>query len=242
MLVASTNIDPAKTGVVFTNGTTFSYVQSGTVITATATSHGLVVGNNINVVITTGNNFSTFYTVQTVPDANTFTLTSFLSQTISSGGGSGNFLKFSKFTTLTNGTFKGRAFAFQLELTTGKSLVENIDIQQAGIVASFPSRTETSYLTGNPSNPVSMESQPSGTSQKTVTFARPFFTGLTGLGGQNVFKPNVGVTVQNLGSGETVIINNITGTSFDIGVRNAANNGFSNRFFTFTAVGYGKGV
>ena len=152
------------------------------------------------------------------------------------------FLKFSNFTTLTNGTFKGRAFAFQLELTTGKSLVENIDIQQAGIVASFPSRTETSYLTGNPSNPVSMESQPSGTSQKTVTFARPFFTGLTGLGGQNVFKPNVGVTVQNLGSGETVIINNITGTSFDIGVRNAANNGFSNRFFTFTAVGYGKGV
>ena len=242
MLVASTNVDPVKTGVLFTNGTSFSYVQSGTVITATATNHGLAVGNNINVVITNGNNFSTFYTVQTVPDANTFTLTSFVDQTITSGGGSGNFLKFTKFTALTNGTFKGRAFAFQLVLTTGKPLVENISIQQAGIVASFPSRTENSYLTGNSSNPVSMQPQQSGTSQKTVTFARPFFTGLAGLGGLNAFKPNVGVTVQNLGSGETVVISNITGTSFDIGIRNAADNGFSNRTFTFTAVGYGKGV
>ena len=242
MLVASTNVDPAKTGVLFTNGTSFSYVQSGTVITATATNHGLAVGNNINVVITNGNNFSTFYTVQTVPDADTFTLTSFASQTITSGGGSGNFLKFSNFTTLTNGTFKGRAFAFQLELTTGKPLVENIDIQQAGIVASFSARTESSYLTGDPSNPISMQPQQSGQSQKTVTFARPFFTGLTGLGGANSFKPNVGVTVQDLASGETVVINNVSGTSFDIGIRNAADTGFSNRTFTFSAVGYGKGV
>lgn len=87
-----------------------------------------------------------------------------------------------------------------------------------------------------------MAAQQSGTSQKTVTFARPFFTGTSDLGGVNAFKPNIGVTVQNLGSGETVIINNISGTSFDIGIRNAANTGFSNRTFTFSAVGYGKGV
>ena len=248
MLVASTNVDPASSAVTFTNGTSFTYVQdngsedgstNGTVMTCSSTNHGLNVGDNIKIIFTQ-DNFSTFYTVQTVPNANKFTLTSPINQAVSSG--SGNFLKFSKFTTLTNGTFRGRAFAFQLQLTTGKPLVENIDIQQAGIVASFPSRTENSYLTGNPSNPVSMEVQQSGTSQKTVTFARPFFTGLAGLGGANSFKPNVGVTVQNLGSGETVIINNITGTSFDIGIRNAANNGFSNRDFTFTAVGYGKGV
>ena len=243
MFVASNNLDSSmSSAIAFTSGTNFSYTQSGTVIEATATNHGLSVGDNIKTIIHTGNNFSTFYTIQTVPNANTFTFTSFLDQTIGSGGGGGNFLKFSKFTALTNGTFKGRSFAFQLQLTTGKPLVENISIQQAGVIASFPSRTENSYLTGNPSNPVSMAAQQSGTSQKTVTFARPFFTGTTNFGGVNSFIPNVGVTVQNLGAGETVIINNISGTSFDIGIRNAANTGFSNRTFTFSAVGYGKGV
>jgi predicted phage tail protein len=241
MFAASTNVDPSKaSAIAFTNGTAFSFTQSGTVITATATGHGLTVGDNINTIIHTGNNYSTFYTVQTVADANTFTLTSTIDQTISNGGGS--FLKFTKFTALSNGTFKGRGFAFRLQLTTGKPLVENINIQQAGVIASFPSRTENSYLTGDSNNPVSMAAQQSGTTQKTITFARPFFTGLSGLGGANAFKPNVGVTVQNLGSGETVIINNISGTSFDIGVRNAGNTGFSDRTFTFTAVGYGKGV
>ena len=175
-----------------------------------------------------------------MPNANKFTITSLGSQALTHN--TNTFLKFTKFVGLSNGTFRGRAFAFKLELITGKPLVENINIQQAGIVASFTARTENSYLTGDSNNPISMAAQQSGTSQKTVTFARPFFTGIAGLGGLNSFKPNVGVTVQNLGSGETVQILNITGTSFDIGVRNAANNGFSDRTFTFTAVGYGKGV
>ena len=248
MFVASTNVDPASTVLGFTNGTSFTYVQddgsedgttSGTVMTCTLTNHGLKVGDNIKIIFTQ-DNFSTFYTVQTVPNANKFTLTSLINQAKSSG--SGNFLKFTRFADLTNGTFKGRGFAFQLKLTTGKPVVENINIQQAGVVASFSSRTENSYLTGNPSNPVSMAAQQSGTSQKTVTFARPFFTGTSSLGGANSFIPNVGVTVQNLGAGETVQILNVTGTSFDIVIRNAANNGNSNRTFSFTAVGYGKGV
>ena len=240
MFVASTNVDPSvASAIAFTNGTAFNYTQSGTVITATATGHGLAVGDNINTILYTGNNLNAFYTVQTIPDADTFTLTSLLDQTTTGGG---NFLKFTKFTSLSNGTFKGRGFAFRLQLTTGKPLVENINIQQAGVVASFSSRTENSYLTGNANDPVSMAAQQSGTSQKTVTFARPFFTGTSSLGGVNAFKPNVGVTVQNLGSGETVQILNVSGTSFDIVIRNAANNGNSNRTFTFTAVGYGKGV
>ena len=119
--------------------------------------------------------------------------------------------------------------------------VENIDIQQAGITALFPARTENSYLTGNASNPVSMAAQQSGTTQKTVSFANRFFTGTSTLGGVNAFKPNVGVTVQNLNSGEYVRILNISGTSFDIAIRNSSNN-IVDRTFTFTAVGYGKGV
>ena len=247
MFVASTDVDPASSLIGFTNGTSFTYVQddgsedsttSGTVMTCTLTNHGLKVGDNIKIIFTQ-DNFSTFYTVQTVPNANKFTLTSLINQAKSSG--SGNFLKFTKFADLTNGTFKGRGFAFQLKLTTGKPLVENINIQQAGVVASFSSRTENSYLTGNPSNPVSMAAQQSGTTQKTVTFARPFFTGTSSLGGVNSFIPNVGVTVQNLNAGEYVFINNITGTSFDIKINNSSGSGV-NKTFSFTAVGYGKGV
>ena len=248
MFVASTDVDPASSAIAFTNGTSFTYVQddgsedgttSGTVITCTATSHGLKVGDNIKIIFDQSN-FSTFYTVQTVPNANKFTLTSFINQAVNSGGG--NFLKFTKFADLTNGTFKGRAFAFQLKLTTGKPLVENIDVQQAGITALFPSRTENSYLTGNPNNPISMAAQQSSTSsQKTVTFANRFFTGTSTLGGLNSFKPNVGVTVQDLNTGEYVNILNITGTSFDISIRDSNDNRVA-RTFTFTAVGYGKGV
>jgi predicted phage tail protein len=249
MFVASTNVDPASTLIGFTNGTSFTYVQddgsedgttSGTVMTCSLTNHGLKVGDNIKIIFIQ-DNFNTFYTVQTVPNANKFTITSFVNnQAVSSG--SGNFLKFTKFADLTNGTFKGRAFAFQLKLTTGKPLVENIDVQQAGITALFPARTENSYLTGNSNNPVSMAAQQSSASgQMTVTFANRFFTGTSTLGGVNAFKPNIGVTVQDLNSGEYVRILNVTGTSFDIVIRNSSNNAVA-RTFTFTAVGYGKGV
>jgi len=248
MLVASTDIDPTYSSPNYTNGTSFSYVQddgsedgttAGTVITATSTGHGLKVGDNIRASFGTSNNTNTFYTVQTVPNANKFTLTSLLNQAISNTANT--FLKFTKFAALSNGTFKGRAFAFKLELTTEKPMVENIEIQQAGVVALFPARTENSYLTGNSNNPVSMAAQQSGTSQKNITFARPFFTGVAGLGGLNAFKPNVGVTVENLLSGEYVTLSNISGTGFTILIRDSNNAGVDRRF-TFTAVGYGKGV
>ncbi len=248
MLVASTDIDPTYSSPNYTNGTSFSYVQddgsedgttAGTVITATSTGHGLKVGDNIRASFGTSNNTNTFYTVQTVPNANKFTLTSNATQAISNTANT--FLKFTKFAALSNGTFKGRAFAFKLELTTEKPMVENIEIQQAGVVALFPARTENSYLTGNSNNPVSMAAQQSGTSQKNITFARPFFTGVAGLGGLNSFKPNVGVTVENLLSGEYVTLSNITGTGFTILIRDSSNAAVDRRF-TFTAVGYGKGV
>ena len=86
-----------------------------------------------------------------------------------------------------------------------------------------------------------MAAQQSGTGYKVVTFARPFFTGTSSLGGVNAFKPNVGVTVQNLQSGEYVTLSAISGTGFEILIRDENNNAV-NRTFTFTAVGYGKGV
>ena len=179
--------------------------------------------------------------LEKVIDANTFTLVASSSQLVTSAV-NGSYIKFTDFVALSSGTFKGRTFAFRLQLTTGKPLVENIRIQQAGIVASFPSRTENSYKTGNaPPNDISMAAQNSSSLVKTVEFARPFFTGTTSLGGANSFKPNVGVTVQNLGSGEYVTITDITGESFKIHIKDN-NDSPVTKAFTFTAVGYGKGV
>ena len=247
ILAASTDVDPVYSSPSYTNGTSFTAVQddgsqdgttAGTVVTITASNHGLLLGNNIRVINFTSND-DTFYTVKSVINANKFTVTSFINQAFNNG--SGSYLKFTNFVALSSGTFKGRAFAFQLQLTTGKPRVENINIQQAGIVASFTARTENSYLTGDSNNPISMAAQQSGTSQKNITFARPFFTGTSSLGGANAFKPNVGVTVQNLLSGEYVTLSSISGTGFTILIRDSSNAAVD-RSFTFTAVGYGKGV
>ena len=260
MLTAQSDTDPTRlNNGTFQHGTSFTCVQhgrdangqpdtsiAGTVVTVTATGHGLSVGNNIRLA---GSDLVTsslgidigFHLVEKVIDADTFTLVADNSQLVTSSV-SGSYIKFTNFVALSNGTFRGRTFAFRLQLTTGKPLVENIRIQQAGIIASFPSRTENSYKTGNAfPNDKSMAAQNSTSLVKTVEFARPFFTGTTSLGGANSFKPNVGVTVQNLGSGEYVTITDITGESFKIHIKDSSNNPVT-KAFTFTAVGYGKGV
>jgi hypothetical protein len=60
-----------------------TYSQSGTTVTVTATSHGLIAGNVIYSDITTGTGVDGTYTVATVTDANTFTYTAGTSLTTS---------------------------------------------------------------------------------------------------------------------------------------------------------------
>jgi hypothetical protein len=54
---------------------TGTYIQSGTTVTVTLTSHGLVAGNRIYVNITSGAGVDGTYTITSVADANTFTYT-----------------------------------------------------------------------------------------------------------------------------------------------------------------------
>jgi len=54
---------------------TGTYIQSGTTVTVTLTSHGLVTGNRIYVNITSGTGIDGTYTITSVADANTFTYT-----------------------------------------------------------------------------------------------------------------------------------------------------------------------
>ena len=114
-----------------------------------------------------------------------------------------------------------------------------MNVQQAGFLAEFESRTEQSYQTGGSTSTLA---QSSGTSSsgKTVTFGNPFFVGTSSTqGGANAYLPSIGITIQNAQSGDFFTITNVSGTGFTITIKNGTS--FVDRTFTFSAVGYGKG-
>ena len=154
-------------------------------------------------------------------------------QVAASQTASGSFGAFNNFA---NGTFKGRRFKFKLILTTTNT-AQNINVQQAGFIAQFQSRTEQNYQTGSGT---STAPQSSGTSAKTVTFGTPFFVGTSSLGGANAFLPTVGITIENAQSGDFFTVTSVSGTGFTVSIKNGSS--FVDRNFTFQAVGYGKGV
>ena len=145
---------------------------------------------------------------------------------------------YSSFNTFANGTFKGRGFQFRLNLTS-ENTGHNINVIQAGFVASFESRTERSYVTGGSTSTAPLQS---GTSSSglDVTFAKPFFVGTSSLGGANAFLPSVGITIQDASAGDYFVLSGVTGTGFNIKIKNGTT--FVDKQFTFQAVGYGKGV
>ena len=61
-----------------------TYARSGTAITVTKTAHGISVGDKVVFNATAGAGTSGTYTVATVPNANTFTITDTASGTVSS--------------------------------------------------------------------------------------------------------------------------------------------------------------
>ena len=323
-------IDPSvvKTG---------TYSQSGTTITITSTSHGIAVGENLPFRFLGGDAVNRSYVIDSVPNANTLTITSHKSVTTSGNvsidrglrgeyafkdvldlgdvfsldlkrvirsvgfnigtdietiipndppelggppnGGWDNYAtdgnfdgpaaneancqmqvatsqtasgSFGSFNNFANGTFKGRRFKFKLILETTNT-AQNMNVQQAGYTAEFESRTEQNYKTGGSTSTLP---QNSGTSASglDVTFATPFFVGVSGLGGLNQFKPSVGITIMGAAAGEYFVIktdsngdflnaagNIVTGTGFNIKILDSSNNPV-NKKFTFQAVGYGKGV
>jgi hypothetical protein len=62
---------------------TYARTSPSTTLTVTATAHGLIVGNSVNLDFTTGTGLDGVYTVVTVVDADTFTVTTVASTTTS---------------------------------------------------------------------------------------------------------------------------------------------------------------
>ncbi len=223
LLVATTDIDPATS-------VSATYEQSGTTITITKTDHGYSVGDFVVIDFTAGSATDGNYEIQTVPNANTFTVTASASATISSGTSCTYGANFTQFNTFANGEYTARGFKFKCELESNDP-AQNINITELGFEASVKRRTETVN-----------SSIASGTSAKTVTFASPFFTGTGSLGGSTTaFLPTVGITLEGAVTGDYFKITSITGTQFVIEVRDSSNN-FKNLNFRYTAIGFGKGT
>ena len=126
-----------------------------------------------------------------------------------------------------NGTFKARAFQFKAELESSNTS-QNILIDELGYLAEFDRRTEQSESV-----------IASGTGTKSVTFGNAFFVGTASLLGSNTKLPAVGITAQNMQSGDYFTLSNVTGTGFDVAFFNSSDAGID-RNFHYSAVGYGK--
>ncbi len=190
---------------------------------------GYSVGYQVVIDFTAGSAVDGNYVIQSVPNANAFTVTASASATISSGTSCNIGPNFTQFNTFANGEYTARGFKFKVELTSDDP-AQNINVTELGYEASVKRRTETVNT-----------SIASGTSAKTVTFADPFFTGTGSLGGSNAFLPTIGITLEGAVTGDYFKITSITGTQFVIEVRDSSNN-FKNLNFRYTAVGFGKGT
>jgi len=127
-----------------------------------------------------------------------------------------------------SGSFKGRAFQFKTELTSTDT-AQNILVDELGYVAELERRTE------NSDGAVS-----SGTGAKAVTFANRFFTGTASLLGSDTRLPSVGITAQNMQSGDYFTVSSVSATGFTVNFYNSSDAGIS-RNFNWSAVGFGKG-
>ena len=114
----------------------------------------------------------------------------------------------------TSTTFKGKFFKFRLRLANTNNKTRAF-VSGISIDVKMQKRTETG------------EDQASGTSTKTITFTNPFFA-----------IPSIGISAQNMATGDFFSISNKSISSFDIVFQNSSGTNI-NRTFDFVAIGHG---
>ena len=228
LLVAVTDLDPDLS-------TSATYGQSGTTITITKTAHGYSVGDFVVITFTAGSATDGNYEITSKTD-NTFTVTSATSATISSGTACTYGANFTRFNPFVNGTYVGRGFKFRCEMDSDDP-AQSIEIDQLGYTAELESRTETSLGNAGATGGGIISS---GTSQKSVTFTNSFFTGQSGTSvAANSVLPSIAITIENAESGDFFALSSITGSGFNIDIKNGSSH--VNREFKYSATGFGRG-
>ena len=234
LLVATTDSDP-DTSTAGTYTINDGSGGAGTTITITKSSHGYSVGSFVTVDFTSGTGVDGDYEIKSVSDANNFILTSATS--LSTSGNCNFSAEFSQFNPFVNGKYIARGFKFRCDLET-KDIAQSIEIEQLGYTAQIESRTETSLGNAGASAGGFIAS---GTSTKSVTFTNSFFTGQSGTSiAANSVLPSIGITIENQSQGDFFVLSNITGTGFDIDVKDSNGNNV-NRNFKYAATGFGRG-
>ena len=136
---------------------------------------------------------------------------------------------YSAFQTFANGTYKARGLQFRAKLTSSDP-AQDIKVTQLGYTATFQRRTEQSATAIS-----------SGAGAKAITFDKAFFTGTSALNGVNSSLPSIGITAQNMASGDYFEVTSVSGTGFTVHFKNSSNASIS-RNFNYSAVGFGKGA
>ena len=112
---------------------------------------------------------------------------------------------------------RGRGFQFKLRASSEDPNV-NILVDELGCLMELQLRTEQSAALA------------SGAGVLAVTFPKAFYQ-----------APNIGITAQNLATGDYFAVTSVTRTGFSIEFKNSAGTSV-NRNFTYAAVGYGREV
>ena len=128
---------------------------------------------------------------------------------------------------LANGVLKARAFQFKAVLTSNDP-AQNVLVDELGYKAQLQQRTEQST-----------SAIASGTSAKAVTFTNEFFTGTSSLGGANSALPTIGITPQNMATGDFFELSSISRTGFTVTFKNSSGT-IVDRNFNYMATGFGK--
>ena len=126
-----------------------------------------------------------------------------------------------------NGTFKGRAFQFKAEMTSTDT-AQNILVDELGYLAQFARRTEQSAT-----------AVASGAGAKAISFGNAFFVGTASLLGSNSYLPSVGITAQNMQSGDFFEVSSVSASGFTVTFKNSGGTAVD-RSFNWSATGYGK--
>ncbi len=116
-----------------------------------------------------------------------------------------------------NNTKRGRAFQFKAEATT-TNVAQNPLIEQLGVKVSLQRRTEQ------------QRNITSGTSAKAITFPSAFYS-----------IPSVGITAQDLDSGDFFQLSGISRTGFTVVFKNSSATIVS-KVFDYQAVSHGKEI
>jgi hypothetical protein len=116
-----------------------------------------------------------------------------------------------------NGTTRGRAFQFRVDATSHNP-AQNILIDELGVVTQFQRRTET------------QRNLSSGAAAYSVTFPTAFYA-----------APSVGITAQDMATGDFFTLSSISRTGFTVTFRNSGGSMVS-KTFDYQAVGHGRQI